>query len=160
MSIAHNEGWSFAKIGSVFDRDQRSTKKAIESYAIKANEGTVRQLYQNDILDIIEELKAFKVTICNRELDAANILFQLRGKLAEGIQKYEVLGAITQHFGGSVAGEPVYASNDVFNKLSLLKIADLQLRRQGRPVAQDVGYWILTDFGKDVIRYLERIQPD
>ncbi len=49
-------------------------------------------------------------------------MYQLRGKLTEGIQRYEVLGAITQHFGGSVAGEPVFTANNVFHKLSLLKM--------------------------------------
>jgi len=156
MWAAHRQlKWSFAKIGSEFNRDRRTVEKAVTNYETKINKITTKK-QQQDILDIIEELKAFTVSICNSELDAADILYQLRGKLIEGIKSNEVLGAITDHFGGSIIGEPSDASFEVFNKLSLLKIIDLQQRREGRPISYDVGFWLLTDFGKDVIRYFEK----
>jgi len=148
--------WSFAKIGSKFDRDPRTVKEAVENHEINTNKKTANKQQQNDVLDIIGELKAFMVTVCNKELDALEILYQLRGRLTEGIKSNEVLGAITDRFGGSIIGESSESSFEVFNKLSLLKIVDLHQRREGRPVSYDVGFWVLTDFGKDVIRYIDK----
>jgi len=159
MWTAHKQlDWLFPRIGSVFDRDPRTVENAIKRYEIKANNKTTKT-QQNNIYDIIEELKAFTVTVCNKELVATDILYELRWKLTEGIKSNEVLGAITEHFGGSVIGESSDSSFEVFHKLSLLKIVDLQIRREGRPHSYDMGFWVPTDFGKDVIRYLEKNDP-
>ena len=117
------------------------------------------KIVDNDIATVVEKLKAFKVTIGDKQLDAATILsgLQRQGKFTLGVHMYEVTDAITKVFRGSVTSEAdSNASRSVFDNLSLWGLAQLEQRRTASgPHQYDVGYWILTDLSKKVIQHLE-----
>ena len=92
-----------------------------------------------DIAAIINELKVLNVA--GTQIDAALILYELRGKLATGLSEYAV----------PVNDRPILA------QLCILQIVEMeQRRRSSGPHSYDESLWILTALGKQIIQYLDR----
>lgn len=116
-------------------------KPSIPATNIKA-EQKPNQSKADDIATIVEELRSLSI-FDGIPIDATTVLYQLREQLAVGISEYQV----------QVIERPILA------QLALRKIVQLEQRRKASgPRQYDEGYWILTEFGKEVIRYLETNQ--
>jgi integrase/recombinase XerD len=113
---------------------------------------------RKEIGKIVEILSVKNIAVCNRELNAKDILYVLRVKLSQGIKHYGVLGAIVDHFGGSIQGEHSDDAFELFSTYNQLQLVDTQLRREGIHHPYDEPYWVLSDLGKQVIRYLSEIE--
>ena len=110
-----------------------------------------------DIDVIMKKLRDFTVTINDKRINSATILRKLQPELLRGIAEYETGRAITGIFGGNITSEQLIATcNEVFDKLSLWGVVQLEQRRRSTgPRTSDMGYWVLTELGKDIILYLE-----
>jgi hypothetical protein len=90
-----------------------------------------------EIVEIIQEIKALNVG--DKRIDAISLLNKFREKWAEGIWIYDV---------------PV-SDRASFAELSIRGVLQLQQRRTASGARQyDTGYWILTDFGNQIMHYV------
>lgn len=87
------------------------------------------------IKSVIQELRSLSI-YDGIPIDATNLLYDLREKLAVGMSEYEA----------SAIERPIL--------LHLVSRKIVQLK-QRRKASGDEGYWIPTELGNDVIRYLE-----
>jgi len=112
---------------------------------------------KNDVAIVVEKLKNFTVPIGDKRVDAAAILYQLRGKLAVGMPVGDVSSAIRENFGeASNDNELINATQSIIEQLSLNQVIWLRKRREASgPRQYDAEFWILRDFGKKVIQHLD-----
>jgi len=139
MWTAHNQlGWSFATIGSVFDRDRRTAQAAIERYV-----DTKKKKQKTETGDIFQELSAVD--------GGTEVLLQYGLKLAgAGVFEYDI---------------PI-ETRPVFQELSILGLVRLEQRTMSNAPGRIyvLGYWELTPQGKAILRLLKKqkksVSPD
>jgi hypothetical protein len=118
-----------------------------------------QQQNQSDIREIIRKLETFIVTIGNQQLDAATVLQKIWGELEFGKTDYEIAGLVGKEFKLENAGIDLFnATHSLLARLSLHKIVDKEQRLMpnGPRSPYHQTYWTLTDFGKEIVQFLER----
>lgn len=105
-----------------------------------------RDEVRGDIDSIIKELHNLKVIVNNEGKNAAAILYGVREQLVNGLTQYPDYRA----------GNPYPDFYLISVKLNIMKIIRLEQRRDWE--GWDEGYWVFTDFGREVVKYLEKEQ--
>lgn len=106
-----------------------------------------RDEVKGGIDSIIKELRNLKVTVGNEEKNAATILYECREQLVHGLNQYP----------SSQFGNPHPDFYLVAVQLDIMKVIRLEQRRGDE--GWDYGYWVPTDLGREVVKYLGKGQP-
>jgi hypothetical protein len=123
------------KIKKLYDKGELEPYLAYLSHSSTAFEAGTEKIKETEpqINNIVQELSALN--------NVSNILYEYRLKLTVGISELDV---------------PV-PTRPVFQELCLKRIIQIEQRRRSEgPRQYDASFWVLTDYGKQVVERLTR----
>jgi site-specific recombinase XerD len=111
---------------------------------------------QGDIHTDIKELSVFTANLGGVEFNATLVIQKLWAKFELGISRTDVVEALTKLFPSDNPGIEYFdATDSLLGELSLFQIIRSEQRRMSNVRVQwDETFWVLTDIGKKVVRYL------
>ncbi len=113
---------------------------------------------QDDIPRFIKELNVFTANLGGTEFNAVQVIQKLWGKFELGMSRTNVVEALTKLFPSENPGIEYFDIADLLlEELSLLQIIRSEQRRMTNVRSQwDETFWVLTENGRKVVRYLKR----
>ncbi len=106
---------------------------------------------------LIEELKSFTANLGGMRFNGASIIQKLWGRFGLGMSRNNLVEALTKDYPSENPGKEYFEIADlILEELDLLQIIRSEQRRDTNIRSQwDATYWVLTDNGRKVVRYLK-----